>query len=269
VSTRHLSARGWYPFIEPNIEPKFSIVGLDLIAFNVLDISIIINGVHSGTVAPIPYPKTALIGVVNTGTPTKQLTFRSTFTDGRYWQYSISIPVLNTPVYPIINAAAKVRAVYIHQDIWTSPIGPGDVFELEVEPSRVQWYVESVGDLAFKNITRCNSVEDVDTLYTVLDTSLLAGDPIQMADGYNTTVTYENGELHFQSGAGLGLGRMPNLGNTDVGSCPEPDITSVLDSVLTINGLLPVSGDIPLQVSQSLYIDKEQGQITIRKKQGA
>jgi len=262
MTTRHYSAEGDYPFVPPLTgNPRD-------IAKGILDLYLIIQGAPAGSGAPIPHPTTMMIDAVASG-PGCVLTFRSTFTTGDYWDYTFTVADFSQDglLEQLTPVGGSVSGMLVYNSGRLSEASYPETTDVEVEPARVQWQIERTESLLFRNITRCNSVEDPDTLVDILNTSELGEDVIKFANGYNTKVYIEDDALVFEAGAGFGKGRMPNLGNTDTGICPEPDLDAVVEGVLVINGLLPNNGDIPLSVSSELYIEREPGRILIRKRQ--
>jgi len=261
MSTRHLSTEGPYPFIPP-------LTGnIRALAAGIVDMYVIIQGDPTGNGAAVPYPVTTLVSAVAAG-PGAVLTFRSTSASGDFWDYTFTIAdfAQDGVIEQITPVGGTVSGMLVFKSDRLSEASYPETPDAEVEPARVQWQVEQTASLLFRNITRCNSVEDDQTLVDILHTSELSEDILQFANGYNTKVSIEDDVLVFEAGAGFGKGRMPNLGNTDTGACPEPDLNAVVAGVLSINGLLPNNGDIPLSVSSALYIERKPGRILIRKR---
>lgn len=262
MSTRHISAEGDYPFVPP-------LTGsIQDLAKGLLDMYIVIQGSPSGSGPAIDYPTTTLQSAVASGAGCI-LTFRSTFTDGSYWEYTFTVTdfSIDGTIEQLSPVGGDVTGMLVYTATRLSEVTYPVNTVSEIEPARVQWHVESTAEILFQNITRCNSVEDEDTLVDVLNTNELGDDVIRIEDGYNTKVSLVEGSLVFEGGAGLGKGRMPDLGNTDTGVCPEPALDAVVEGVLTINGLLPENGNIALEVSKELYLERTPGRILVKKRQ--
>ena len=262
MNTRHYSSEGDYPFVPPLQD------NLREIATAILDVYILIQGEPSGLTAPVPYPVTRLEGSIVVGAG-RVVYLRSTATSGAYWDYTFTIPDVSKDgvIEQISPVGGDVTGMLVYKSNNLSTATFPEFMEAELEPARVQWHVETTEAILFKNISRCNSVEDEETLVEVLNTADIVDLTLRLENGYNTKVVYDDGTLLFDAGAGFGKGRMPNLGNTDPILCPEPDLDAAPEGVLTINGLLPNDGNIPLSVSSALYIEREAGRILIRKKQ--
>jgi hypothetical protein len=261
MSTRHLSTEGAYPFIPP-------LTGnIRALAVGIADMYVVVQGDPTGNGATVPYPVTTLVSAVASG-PGIVLTFRSIFTSGDFWDYTFTIADVSTPglIEQVVPVGGDVTGMLVYNSRKLADVSLPENTAAEVEPARIQWHVESTAEMLFRNITRCNSVEDDQTLVDVLNTTELGDDVLRLEDGYNTTVSVDDTAIYFEAGAGIGKGRMSDLGNTTPGSCPEPDLNAVVEGVLSINGLLPINGDLPLSVSEGLYIERTPGSILIRKR---
>jgi hypothetical protein len=173
------------------------------------------------------------------------------------------------------NDGSDVRAVLIYNADKIIDAGTGSV-AIEVEPGRAAWHTEKVDQIIFKNIARCNGVEDDSTLLTV--DMFPDGEPISteivipFEDGYNTTVRYVDDALVFTGGTFFGRGLSPNLGDTVI--CESSSSTSTFlsisanDLITTINGVKPVNGNIPIAVSRSMGKNQIDGALEIIAQQG-
>jgi hypothetical protein len=261
MSTRHYSSEGEYPFV-----PGTSGEALKL-SKGILDFYAVVQGDPTGALAPVPLPITYLQDASTSGAGVI-LTFRSVNVNGDYWEYTFTVPDI-TQEGSIDNVAAvggDVTGMLVYNSKLLGLVTYSVTTNIEIEPARVQWHAEITKNLVFHNITRCNSVQDTDTLVEILDTASLVDDTLKFVDGYNTEVTAEDSVLTFEAAAGNGKGRMPNLGNTDTEVCPDVPLGEGSNGVLTINGLIPNNGDIPLRVSSALYIESSAGSIAIKKR---
>jgi hypothetical protein len=258
---RHFSSQGDYPFV-----PILS-GDIKTFAASILDIYIVIQGEPTDTTTPVDYPITYLMSATEASNEVT-LNFRSIYINGDYWDYTFILPdvTIKGDIITVGSLGGYVSGVLSYKTPISTSLFPINT-PLEIESARVQWHIEFIEAIVFQNITRCNSVEDTDTLIDILNIQDLPTDVIKFKDGYNCVVSYEDNNLTFTASQGIGKGKMPNLGNTNPEMCEEPTINSLPDGVYVINGLLPVNGDIPLEVSSALYIDKEPGSIKIRKRQ--
>jgi len=136
--------------------------------------------------------------------------------------------------------------------------------DMDVEPCRVQWYVEQLTKIEFYNIGRCYDEEFENEEYLV--TSLEAGsEELQLVDGHNTTLSYEDNTLTVSTLAGIGKGRITEEQVSPVGR-PACDVPTRLTSsyVTTINGLSPQDGNIDIQPGTSMTSSRERGLIEMR-----
>lgn len=137
---------------------------------------------------------------------------------------------------------------------------------IPVEPGRAQWHVEQVDDLNFFNIDRCNGVENEDSSWPVVleeqssssDTDIV----VDWVDGYNCELEASSGSLELVVAAGIGEGTSPDYGDTGE-SCTSLDANVLDDSVLVINGVPPINGDIPLSTSPKIVIQRTRGLIEL------
>lgn len=137
----------------------------------------------------------------------------------------------------------------------------------EVEPSRAQFHIEQVDTISFLNIGRCAGSEYPDQLFTVLELEpgSSSGDvflDLDLEDGYNCEVEQASGEVVFSGQLDAGEGLAPDFGDT-IPSCSE-NPEDVLEEIITnINGLAPVNGDIPINVSRGLGTQRVPGRVEV------
>lgn len=246
MTTRHVSGQTAYPFEEPSSSADRELVE------GILDAFFVIQGAPDSTgVAPDrDWPYVKLISITDQGTE-----YRYRFNavkDTDLWQ--IDMDVLKT------GGPGQVRvgsSVMIFDTAITYSGADQTGLELFIEPGRTAWHTRGVSDFSFYNIERCEGVEDPTVLHSV--TTWSSG-TLNVIDGYNTLVDYADGALQFTGGAGLGKGQDPGFGD----ECTSPpDPTPVVNAILSINGLIPQQGDIPVEVSPSLWLEREEGKLTI------
>ena len=262
MTTRHVSAHGEYPFI-----PGTYSAGLDVL-HGILDLFITVRGTPTGSGAPITDPIVKLVSTTAAGSD-MTLSFKATERNGDFWDFDIDILGADTAgsISQALSNNAYVYAIAIYDTTFfannfVSTAG----IDATVEPSRTQWQTEAIESIVFENITRCNSVEDTGTIVTVQTINAVDVDPeIKVSNGYNTEMTYEDNQLALVAGIGLGEGTAPTYGNTDTVGCPEPDPEEI-DGIFSINGLLPVDGNIDLSTSSDLYFNKSTGVIEVIKR---
>jgi len=261
MSTRHYSSEGEYPFV-----PGTTGEALKL-SKGILDFYAVVQGDPTGALSPVPFPITYLQDASTSG-PGLILTFRSVDVTGNYWEYTFTVPDITQEGY-IDNVSAvggDVTGMLVYNSKLLKLVTYSVTDNIEIEPTRVQWHVEITKNIVFQNITRCNSIQDTGTVIDILDTSTLGDDTLKFVNGYNTEVTAQDSAITFDAAAGNGKGRIPNLGNTDTDGCPEVPFGEGPTGVLTINGLTPNNGNIPLRVSSSLYIESSAGSIFIKQR---
>jgi hypothetical protein len=262
MTTRHVSARGEYPFI-----PGTYAAGLDVLK-GILDLFVVVRGVPTGNLLPVQDPIIELLETTAAGSD-MTLSFRARERDGRFWDFDIDILGADTPgsIGQALSNNAYVYAIAIYDTTFFANnfvSTPG--INATVEPSRTQWQTEAVERVVFENVVRCNSEEDFGDIVTVQ--VINASDPnpeIKLANGYNTVLSYEDNQLSLVAGIGLGEGQAPSYGNTDTVCCPEPDPEEI-EGIFSINGLLPVNGNIDLSTSSGLYFNKSTGLIEVLKR---
>ncbi len=261
MSTRHYSSEGEYPFV-----PGLSGEALNL-SKGILDFYAVVQGDPSGTIAGVSMPITYLLNASVAG-PVLTLDFRSVNVSGDYWDYSFTVPDITQEgiIDNVAAVGADVSGMLVYNSKLLGQVTYPVAVNAEIEPARVQWHTEITKNILFQNISRCNSIQDTETLIDVLNTSSLGDDVLKFEDGYNTDVSAEDSIITFEPAPGNGKGRMPNLGNTNPEECEEVDINQIPEGVLTINGLTPVNGNIALEVSDSLYVESSLGIISIKRR---
>jgi hypothetical protein len=270
MTTRHVSAQNDYPFhpVSDALRP---------VAKGILDVYFVIQGAYQTfstdtssaeessseeLVAPDLAQLVRLIHYEDLGTTTRY-TFRAE--EGlRYWLITFTVPNTGNDIGQVSNDdGSECRAVLIYNSDLVMQATAS--VNLLVEPGRAQFHTEQVDSLNFFNIWRCNGEESSDSSLEVLS---LPGDSsgemsLELINGYNTEWTYDD-SLEVVGGVGLGLGVVPDAGNTAPGcssSAEDPlDLTNV---VATINGILPTDGNIPIQVSRSIGKQRSAGRIEL------
>lgn len=267
MTTRHVSGEVDYPFV-PEL-PSFE----RAISSGILDVYFVIQGdpsfvttTSSSSSAPAsssvpdegceePAKTVHLISLTASGADTI-FTFHAV-EGNKTWVITFTVPNINADTGQVDNDdSTDVRGVFIYNS-GNIPTGSSEV-NMEVEPTRVQWHTEIVDSITFKNIARCNSVEDSDTLITVH--AIADDDPLNVEDGYNTEVSYEDGILSFNAEQGIGKGEAPDLGNSE--GCSEEDPTES-QVITTINGISPINGNISINVSNRFGKQRTRGRLEI------
>jgi hypothetical protein len=223
----------------------------------ILDAYLVIAGTPAA-ISPAAPATVTLISAVISGANIVY-TFRADYALQRFTN-TITVPrsggilQVTTATYPLITLLVDTERL---------PTSSAGAIAAVVEPSRVIWDHEVVSSITVKNISRTAGVEDPDTLLTVYAYNPGAGNPavVTLIDGYNTQWQVQGDELLLTTDAELGLGASPNYGDTvDI---PTPDTRPILQC---LNGLLPVGGDIPLEVSDSLGLLTGDGTLTVTRR---
>lgn len=264
MTTRRISTQNDYPFV-PEVP-----VALKPVAFGVLDIFFVVQGSPAGV-----FPSSSsseigdcihdlvLIGYSATGAVT-EFVFRAQ-EENRYWDVTFDVPNSSNPgqigaVYNTDGSECRAVLFYNSDDV----VAGSSSVHMEVEPGRAEWHTEVVEALQFYNIDRCGSVEDEEVWIEVLipASSSSGGLVYPWEDGYNCEVSFEDGVLQFQVYRGAGKGISPDFGNTNL-SCESGSSSGTVQSVVIVNGISPVNGDIPLVVSNSLGKQRSTGKVEI------
>lgn len=193
---------------------------------------------------------------VDPGALTVQYTYWAV-SGNRYWEIVFEVPVAGGTGQVRNSDATSCTAVLIFDTELIYRGAPVDVV-VWVEPGRTEWHTEQLDSIELFNIWRVSGVEDDSVRLAV---AYFAG-AVELIDGYNTEWAFssESKELAVTVGAGLGKGRCPDYGDTVGGggsSAPE------VDYVTTVNGIAPKGGDIPVEVSPSLGLQRSAGKLTI------
>lgn len=276
MTTRHVSATGDYPFVFPVPDGSKDEIG------GIKDLYFVIQGAPSfvlpassssssqgDNIFHADFVRTILFEYSISG-PTTIYTFHAIFNDFVY-VVTFTVPHAGGIGSVTNDDGGPSKAVLIFDSGQIITTGGGNVFGAIVEPSRTQWHTERVTSLEFFNIQRCNGVEDADMLISVLipessTTSSLGPyelQEIRLTNGYNVTVdTIDSQGLVFSGGDGVGLGNAPDFGNTiDCGSVSST--AELLEGITVVNGIIPVGGNIRIEVSRSLGKQTSQGLIQI------
>ena len=260
---RHTSNNNVYPFVPGTVSPL-----LDPLVLGLLDVFIVIQGAETGTGSAVTIPEVKVVGT-NTSANDLILSLRATEIDGRYWDFDVTIPSANSPgtiSSTSISSNADIKVSLFYDTSYTIEAFVNEIAEAQIETSRVVWKTEKLNSISFSNIARCNSTEDAGDIVETFTYDLNAVSPeINIIDGYNTEWSYTDNTLTLVGQAGIGQGNSPDYGNTEGSSCPVID-TAELEGVYTINGLLPVNGNIDLLTSSALYLNKSTGKIEVSKR---
>jgi hypothetical protein len=275
MTTRHVSAENAYPFVPPVVSA---------VADGILDLYFVVQGEptslassSSSSASGSPTPSQDLIEVrlaeysAVPGFTTYR--FEARFNE-RIYSVVFVVPHTGGTGQVTNTDLTQVKAVLIFNTDKVIKTGSG-MLSLEVEPSRAQWHVEDVQSIEFLNITRIAGVEDPDTLVPIR--TFNSSEDIELQDGYNTEVSFDGQtELSLFGGLGLGKGLAPGLGETSISSSSTsssstsqssmssgPVPPAQVDAVSTVNGFIPVGGDIAVTVSPALSIQRSTGLLEI------
>jgi hypothetical protein len=272
MTTRKLSTQISYPFV-----PELGAFE-QAIARGIIDVYFIIQGdpdvivvagdsSSSSSSAPCPdeVPYIDLVSYADAGSDTI-FTFKAVYGESIYYlTFTVPNDTSGLQLGRVSDdgtSDATGVLVFNAADIISGSSGDLD---MRVEPARAQWHIEKVDSLEFLNISRCAGVEDPTVELPVLAAGASSSAPIDIEDGYNCSVAYEDGLLTFNGQLGGGLGISPDLGDTDAcGSSSAP--ADLLDFVSTINGLSPVNGNIVVNTSTGLGKRREPGRLVIFKR---
>jgi len=247
MTTRKVSAETDYPFV-----PELSVADAAVVA-GIVDIYFVIQGPpdeeSSSSEETDLLQNVYLVDYSLVGDNTL---FHFEAVEGiRVWDITFTVPNTDSYTGQVGNDDdSDCRAVLVFNS--GKIVQAAGNCRLRVEPGRSQWHTEQVNRLEFYNIGRCD-FEETEAEYLVLrlpDGSSSEEMNLAVADGYNCVVDGESG-LQFTGGVGLGLGIAPDRGNTAIGCSSNSELDST-EFVSTINGLLPVNGDIPIQTSASI-----------------
>lgn len=175
-----------------------------------------------------------------------------------YWEILFDVPWIGGMGQVYNDDATNCLGVLIFD---TEILYRGAAMDLvaRVEPARTEWHTEQVNSIAFLNIWRQNGVEDPNIQLPLA----MPTDVIELVDGYNTELAFDDlvSALSIMAAPGIGRGRCSDYGDT-VGGGGGSSVT-VPDFISTVNGLAPQMGDIPIEVSASLGVKRQTGLIQI------
>lgn len=260
MTTRHVSAQTPYPFEEPAAFATRSILA------GILDAYFVIQGNPTGVSGgDRAYPYIKLVDISPAGAD-----YRWTFeavADGNLWDIWFDLPT-SGGLGQVSNGDSTDCACVLIFDTGLLYSGAGETMDDYIEPSRTEWHTEQLEQVSFLNIKRCNGNENAGILIPV---AAYAGGTIKFENGYNTLVSFdeETAELTIEAGTELGKGRDPGFGSVDettsssASSAASSEGSNLFDYVSVINGIRPVNGDIPVDVSNSLGLQRENGRLQI------
>jgi len=248
INSRIMDVRGYYPFVpDPSEDVPDYLLGIRDLLFTVF-----------GLENPEPSSSSSTPSSSSSGCPSGEYGAwlvrweASSTLDLRFllryesleWLVEFQLP--RTPGLVIERNIPQdgVRAVCtaVPKDFPDS--GSGDVC-VPVEPANVRFFPESVSSLTIGGVSP-------------------PGDLIRWKDGYNTRVSASGGVLTLDAGAGFGIGRFPYEPDEDPStSSPGPDLT---EGVMTVNGVSPRGGNLPLELSRSLIRTTQPGLIVISRR---
>jgi hypothetical protein len=269
MTTRHVSAEGIYPFYNTALDDAIK---------GILDIYLVVMGEPDSLSGTFETDARAeLIEINDLGTTTR---FRIQAYKGfGIWDFEFIVPNTGTTTGQVSNNLTNdsIGTFLYNTDLIYTGVDLSVNYELE--PSRVAFHTEQVNSIVFQNICRQNGVEDPTQVIDVIeftDVSPFTNTVvIPVEAGYNTTVSYdpETDTLAFTAEQGTGKGASPDYG--DVNGCGSSDSSTIPGSsgssssgqegsfVRVINGLTPIDGDIPINVSQSLSLNIAKGRVEI------
>ena len=275
MTTRHVAADTDYPFVPVLSDADSLIVGgiLDLV-FTIqgppTDIGTSSSSTSSSSEPDQPSVLTRDVYLIHYAVQIMNTVFSFRAVElgdpNKTWDITFTVPN-NTDPGKIAMATnddgGDSRAVLIYSSDKVIA-ATGDCM-IRVEPGRSQFYTEAVTALSFWNIARCAGVEDSSSSVEVLTTGSSSATSLNWEDGYNTVVSYEN-SLLLTGGVGLGLGVVPDVGNTVV--CEESSTSAESlefdDYVSVVNGILPDgTGDLPIVRSNSIGVKRTRGRLEL------
>ena len=263
MNNRHVSADDVYPFLPQPLQPSAL---NDIIVKSIKEIFSVIRGapdLNTGT--PLDAPR-ATLRVLVVSPNNYQLLLSYYYTEGQVWDYEIAISTLGLSgiqsIEAVTNDRSRITAIvdidHLEQILVTPP-----ALHYILEPSRTVWAIEEVNKITLSNIERCNSVETPNNLI-VVETYDSGNSSMSIGNGYNTALSYAGNTLSIDADINLGQGTAPDFGN-NVGGCEAVDPNQI-DGIFSINGLVPVDGDISLEVSAGLAMEQTAGQLKIARR---
>jgi len=267
MSTRHVSAQQDYPFV-----PVLSDADSDIVS-GILDVFFVVQG-DPDTMLPASStsednsvaPTVHLISY-NAGASTTELVFEAVSSLGHVWYMTFDVPnQVGTAsdlgsVYNTDPGDSTGVLIFSSSDIIDA--GSGSCY-IKVEPCRTQWHIERVKSLSFLNSPECaGDLNDEEILYL----SVGGESSLDWANGYNTNISFSSNTLTISAGVGNGLG------HTDEGNLPYDELCDVpyfgssssseAGPIYTVNGLIPTNGDIPVDTSAALGLQRSEGRLEI------
>lgn len=269
MTTRHTSAENEYPFENGG-------QGLPEAAQGIVDLWFVVHGPPTHPVPPFssisssggigqpdPVDSTHLIAVEAFATYT-EYTFRIR-RDGWGWQVDFQVPHDSPGTGTVQNVdQSVVSAVITYNE--NNILKTGSSLEnLRVEPARTVYYHEAVAKINFLNKRRCEGVETEDLEEVKV---LLPGEDLDIGDGYNMTLSIEDGELTLDGGNGNGLGNAPSVAFGDTEGCEgsssgSPVVSEEVSLVRTVNGITPADGNVVVATSRLVGKEKANGRLTL------
>ena len=135
----------------------------------------------------------------------------------------------------------------------------------ELEPATITWVNFGVSKVSFKNEARIADpelrVEPQFPNMTEVESVDVINNSLEFKNGYNCSLSYNpnTGELVINGVPGEGEG-LPEEAEWDSGYGTEVDTRKGL---ITVNGIFPVEGDIPLEFGEGINVDREEGVLTL------
>lgn len=234
--TRKLSLNDEYPFTPGAYSLRF-----------IRDLKFTLRGAPSYPVSLYPAyaftERTVYLSAFNITTTGGYLVFNAECPEGLW---SILLTFLKAPGTQVVRATNGIMVMVLETDQLPAPSSSFGQRRL-VEPSRVTWLPRDLNTVGFTN-------EDV--AVTSFTGAAGADVVLPLASGYNMQLGIQTDTVVLQAGARFGAGWVPA---SDVSAGTLPGLRMV-------NGILPVSGDIAVEVSSDLSLEKDAatGTLTIR-----
>jgi hypothetical protein len=272
MTTRHVSNQVTYPFVTPILTDEIK---------GILDIYLVIMGVPDSIAGVFETDiRVELVEVDDQGATTKYTLMA--YKGYGVWDFEFIVPHTGDTgqVQNSVGNDCVGTFIYNANNVYQGGGTITNVYELE--PSRAQFHTEQVNSIIFQNVCRTAGVEDFTELVNVIEFTDMSpftdSVVIPFEDGYNTIIRYdeETDTLSITAEQGIGKGQSPDYG--DVAGCGESGSSSGSSSgvsgssstcdrdsafVRILNGLVPVNGDIPINVSQSLSLNIAKGRVEI------
>lgn len=271
MTTRHVSNQVTYPFVTPILEDEIK---------GILDIYLVIMGAPDSIVGVFETDiRAELIEVDDQGATTKYTILA--YKGYGVWDFEFIVPHVGDTgqVQNTVGNDCIGTFIYNANNVYQ---GGGTIAtDYVLEPSRSQFHTEQVNSIIFQNVCRQSGIEDFTTLVDVIEFTDISpftnSVVIPFENGYNTVVRYDEDTdtLSITAEQGTGKGQSPDYGDVDgcgvSGSSSSGSSVSGSSSgcerdsafVRVINGLIPINGDIPINVSQSLSLNIAKGRVEI------